>query len=138
MDREAVARELLSAARELNAASEVSLDDLIAADPWVSDLLRKLALISPTFRHIASVWSGVHGNILDFKSSPQGVHLDVGEMKKLSNLTGVRWFRFGKRSSVGIEGSWIGEEALRMAGKGIGGCARVSHIRIHCQDSSGV
>lgn len=43
MDRQRMARELAGMAKELTAASEVSLDALIEADPWVEGMLRKLA-----------------------------------------------------------------------------------------------
>ena len=120
MDKQRIARELVElaeglvgesrvAAKELTAATEVPLKSLIEADPWVEGMLRKLASISPAFRTPIEAFSGIHGNVINFKSVGSiGVRLTADDLKKLGSVPKLRWFDVAYGfPSVGIEGSWI-------------------------------
>lgn len=98
-----------TAATERTAADEVTLDALLQADPWVKGLLAKLTRFG--LKRVDMVWSGIHGNILQFAPGGMGkLRFTPEHLVKLSKLPRVRWYEFGERgSSVAIEGSWIGD-----------------------------
>ena len=98
-----------TAATERTAADEVTLDALLQADPWVLPLLAKLSRFG--LKRVETVWSGIHGNVLQFANEGRGkLRLPADALVKLGNLPRVRWYEFGERgSNVAIEGSWIGD-----------------------------
>lgn len=94
-------------ARTKTGASEIPLDALIEKDPWVKDLLGKLARFG--LKRVEAVWSGIHGNIIEFGSMGHGrPRLTPDDLVKLAKLDRVRWYEFGREgNAVAIEGSWI-------------------------------
>jgi len=99
-------KEAANKSRTKEAASHVKIDDLIEAEPWVGGLLKVLATTHPIFRHPVRAFSGIHGNIIDFKGD--GSVFNPIALSKLGRIHGVRWYDLGERPSVGIEGEWIG------------------------------
>lgn len=96
-------------AQERTAASEITMRQLIQADRDVKKLITSLRTILRSGDPI-SVWSGIHGNVLEYRPGAN-VQLSREHLEILSKNPRIRWISFDPKTiSVGITGPWIDED----------------------------